>query len=98
MLVQTLSLRTAAHASECDNNGTSGNDVGEAENMSLDEAAVEDDREVSDDSDSHVAGPDSPVESTCTGAVGSEDQDADTQRRPLRYSLRAERRPPDRLL
>ena len=89
---------TAAHTSECDNSGTSGNDVGEAENMSLDEAAVEDDREVSDDSDSHVAGPDSPVGSTCTGAVGSEDQDADTQRRPLRYSLRAERRPPDRLL
>ena len=92
---------TATNASERSIDGASGGDGEEvlnAENVSPDEAAVEDDSEVTDVSDSRIADPDLPVESAGTNATCSEDQNADTQRRPFRYSLRAERRPPDRLL
>ena len=88
------------HAPECSINEASGGDGEEvlnAENVSSDEAAVEDDSVVTDVSDSHVANPDSPVERASTDATCLKKQSTDTQRRLLRYSLRVERYPPDHL-
>ena len=58
-------VTAATHASECNVDGASGGDGEEeldAENVSPNEAALEDDSEVTDIPDSHVADPDSPVE------------------------------------